>query len=308
MLHSICDVPGIRLGHSHDESAKTGCTVILPDQPATAGVDVRGSAPGSREIEVLKPVRLVQKLHGILLTGGSAFGLNAAGGVQKYLEERGIGFDVGVTKVPIVPTAVIFDLSVGSPWVRPTPEMAYQTCLDASATEQGEGRIGAGCGATIGKIRGQAFSMFGGIGMASWRQGDLVVGALVVLNCLGDVVDPKSGKLIAGARSDEGGFLDTVTYVKTNPEARFSSWENTVLAVVASNASFARDAVTKIAQMAQDGIAQAIRPSHTPFDGDMVFAISTGEVKAEVLTVGSVAAELVAEAIVRAAKAGNGLQ
>jgi L-aminopeptidase/D-esterase-like protein len=154
MLNSLCDVAGIRVGHAHDETARTGCTVILPDRPAVAGVEVRGSAPGSREIEALKPVRLVQEIHGVLLTGGSAFGLDATGGVQKYLEERGIGYDVQVTKVPIVPTAVIFDLAVGDAKVRPTAEWAYRACMDASATETRMGLVGAGCGATVGKIRG----------------------------------------------------------------------------------------------------------------------------------------------------------
>ncbi|MDZ7290491.1 MAG: P1 family peptidase [candidate division KSB1 bacterium] len=307
MLDSLCAVPGIRVGHAHDEAARTGCTVILPDRPAMAGVDVRGSAPGSREIEALKPVRLVAEIHGLLFTGGSAFGLDASGGVQKYLEERGIGFDVQVTKVPIVPTAVIFDLAVGDAKVRPTAEMAYRACLAASATEVRTGLVGAGCGATVGKIRGMQHCMLGGVGMASWGNGTLAVGALVVVNALGDVIDPKNGKIIAGAKNDDGSFTNTHEYLKAHPDAPFTAWGNTTLAVVATNAAFKKEAITKIAEMAQDGLARAVRPAHTPFDGDMVFSLSVGTEKADVMAVGAIAAELVAEAIVQAVRVSNRL-
>ncbi len=302
MLKSICDVPGIRVGHAQEEAARTGCTVILPDHPAVAGVDVRGSAPGSREIEALKPVRLVQEIHGILLTGGSAFGLDASGGVQKYLEERGIGYDVQVTKVPIVPTAVIFDLAVGDAKVRPTAAMAYRACEEASPEEIRTGRIGVGCGATVGKIRGVQHSMPGGVGMASWISGNIAVGVLVVVNALGDVIDPEQGKIIAGAKKDDGSFLNTTAYLKSHFLSPFKSWGNTTLAVVATNARFNRDGATKIAEMAQDGLAYVIRPSHTLFDGDMVFAMSVGDEQADVMAVGAIAAELVAEAIVQAVR------
>jgi L-aminopeptidase/D-esterase-like protein len=300
MLNSLCDVPGLRVGHAQDETARTGCTVILPDRPAVAGVDVRGSAPGSREIEALKPVRLVQEIHGILLTGGSAFGLDASGGVQKYLEERGIGYDVQVAKVPIVPTAVIFDLAVGDAKIRPTAAMAYRACEEASPAEIRTGRIGVGCGATVGKIRGVQHSMPGGVGMASWKSGNLVVGALVVVNALGDVIDPEHGKIIAGAKNDDGSFLNTTAYLKSHFLSSFKSWGQTTLAVVATNAKFNRDGATKIAEMAQDGLAYVIRPSHTLFDGDMVFAMSFGDESADVMAIGAIAAELVAEAIVQA--------
>lgn len=300
MPESLCDVPGIRVGHAHDEAARTGCTVILPPPPAMAGVDVRGSAPGSREIEALKPVRLVQEIHGLLFTGGSAFGLDASGGVQRYLEERGIGFDTGVAKVPIVPSAVIFDLHVGDPKVRPTAEMAYTACLAATTEEFRQGAIGAGCGATVGKIRGVRHSMRGGIGMASWRYGELSVGALVVVNAFGDIVDPANGKIVAGARQDDGRMVDTLAYVKANPFGPLKSWGNTTLAVVGTNAKFGKEATIKIAQMAQDGVARAIRPAHTQSDGDMVFAISCGQQNASVVAIGAIAAELVATAIVRA--------
>jgi L-aminopeptidase/D-esterase-like protein len=307
MLNSLCDVPGIRIGHAHDERARTGCTVILPDRPAVAGVDVRGSAPGSREIEALKPVRLVQEIHGVLLTGGSAFGLDATGGVQKYLEERGIGYDVQVAKVPIVPTAVIFDLAVGDAKVRPTAEMAYRTCVEASTTETRMGLVGAGCGATVGKIRGMQNCMLGGVGMASWKSGNLAIGALVVVNAVGDVIDPQNGKIIAGAKNDDGSFVNTQRHLKSNFLSPFKSWGNTTLAVVATNATFKKEGITKIAEMAQDGLARAILPSHTLYDGDMVFALSVGDEQADVMAAGAIAAELVTEAIVRAVRVSNGM-
>jgi L-aminopeptidase/D-esterase-like protein len=305
MLNSLCDVAGIRVGHVHDERARTGCTVILPDRPAVAGVDVRGSAPGSREIEALKPVRLVQEIHGVLLTGGSAFGLDATGGVQKYLEERGIGYDVQVAKVPIVPTAVIFDLPVGNAKVRPTAEMAYRACMEASSTETRMGSVGVGCGATVGKIRGHEHCMPGGVGMASWKNGNLTIGTLVVVNALGDVVDPKSGKIIAGAKNDDGSFVNTQEFLKAHFLSPFKTWGNTTLAVVATNAVFKKEGITKIAEMAQDGLARAICPSHTLYDGDMVFALSVGDEQADVMAVGAIAAELVAEAIARAVRVSN---
>jgi L-aminopeptidase/D-esterase-like protein len=308
MLNSLCAVQGIRVGHAQDEIARTGCTVILPDRPAVAGVDVRGSAPGSREIEALKPVRLVQEIHGLLFTGGSAFGLDASGGVQKYLEERGIGYDVQVAKVPIVPTAVIFDLAVGDAKVRPTAAMAYRACEEASYAETRMGLVGAGCGATVGKIRGIQHCMSGGVGMASWKNGNLVIGALVVVNAVGDVIDPKSGKIIAGAKNDNGKFLNTQEHLKNNFLSPFKIWGNTTLAVVATNAAFKKEAITKIAEMAQDGLAYAIRPSHTLFDGDMVFAMSVGDERADIMAVGAIAAELVAEAIARAVRASNQLE
>ncbi|MDZ7266027.1 MAG: P1 family peptidase [candidate division KSB1 bacterium] len=305
MSASLCEVPGLRVGHAHDTAARTGCTVILPPPPAIAGVDVRGSAPGSREIEALKPVRLVQEVHGILFTGGSAFGLNAAAGVQRYLEEQNVGFDVGVARVPIVPAAVIFDLHVGDPRVRPTAEMAYQACCEASTTESRQGAVGAGCGATVGKVLGVPHSMAGGLGMASWRHGQLVIGVLAVVNAYGDIVDPQTGMLVAGARQPDGSFLDTQAYLQAHPFAPAHAWSNTTLVLVATNAQFNRVEITKVAQMAQDGLARAIRPAHTPFDGDMVFAISCGTERASLLAVGALAADLVAAAIVSAVRVSN---
>jgi L-aminopeptidase/D-esterase-like protein len=223
------------------------------------------------------------------------------------LEERGIGFDVGVTKVPIVPSAVIFDLAVGDAKIRPTAEMAYKACEEASTTETRCGLIGVGTGATVGKIHGTQHAMLGGVGMASWKKNNLVVGVLVVVNALGDIVDPTSGAIIAGARRDDGSFVNTQEWLKENPVKPFKSWGNTTLAAIATNAAFKKEAITKVAEMADDGLSRAIRPAHTPFDGDMVFALSIGDEQADAMAVGAIAAELVAEAIVRAVRVSNGL-
>jgi L-aminopeptidase/D-esterase-like protein len=323
--HSITDVPGIRLGHAQDPQALTGCSVILFDRPATAGVDQRGGAPGTRETDLLRPMHLVQQIHALFLTGGSAFGLDATAGVVRYLEERGIGFDTGVAKVPIVPAAVIFDLAVGSASVRPDASMAYQACLDAerdAATAGGNrsrGRIGAGSGATVGKILGMEHAMPGGIGSASLELArGIWVGALVVVNALGDVIDPASGRIIAGARSldsqaktgEAGYFADTLGVMQSllqeqKPGLEFNDQTilgNTTLGVVATNASLTKEEANKVAQMAQDGLGRAIRPAHTMLDGDTIFAVSTGSCKADVNTIGAFAAELMAIAIVNAVK------
>ncbi|MDZ7260550.1 MAG: P1 family peptidase [candidate division KSB1 bacterium] len=309
MMPSICDVPGIKVGHAQHQQARTGCTVIIPPTPAIAGVDVRGSAPGTRELELLKPIRLVTQVHAILLTGGSAFGLDAAGGVQQYLEERGVGYDTGVAKVPIVPAAVIFDLAVGDPRVRPDKPLGYQACINATETETSEGQIGVGTGATVGKILGHGYAMNGGIGMASEILGNqVVVGVLVVVNALGDVVDPDSGQIIAGARDPQGkGFLNTAKFLRLQSGTPFTRTTNTTLAVVATDAILTKEQAIKLAQMAQDGIARAVRPAHTMYDGDLVFALSVGQKQADVMALGSVASELVAQAIVRAVKVANKL-
>ena len=301
MKSSICDVPGIRVGHFHLKEARTGCSVILPDEAAVAGVDVRGSAPGTREIELLHPVRLVDKVHAILLSGGSAFGLDAAGGVQQYLEENGIGFDVGVAKVPIVPAAVIFDLAVGDASVRPDKVMGYNACLSATHTFSSEGPIGAGCGATVGKLSGMDFCSPGGIGTASRNiGGDVIVGALTVVNALGEVVD-EAGNILAGVEnSDRNGFIPSLELLKMSAAGIGFDTSNTTLSVVATNAKLTRESATKVAQMAQDGFAKAIRPAHTMHDGDIVFVLSNGDIESDVNIIGAFAAEIVAESIRRA--------
>ncbi len=306
LSRSICDVPGIRVGHAQNDEARTGCTVIIPEHGAVAGVDVRGSAPGTREIEAIKPVRLVPKVHAVLLTGGSAFGLDAAGGVQQYLEEQGMGFDVGVATVPVVPTAVIFDLHEGDPRVRPDKQMGYQAAQAAVSAMVSEGRVGAGRGATVGKALGPQHCMKGGVGTACESMGEVRVGVLVVVNAVGNIVERDTGTIIAGARDPETGeFVDAVAYLQEHSLPGFNVSTNTTLALVATNAALCKEDATKIAEMAQDGIARVVRPAHTPFDGDLVIALSAGEQHAEVLSIGALAAELVAVAINRAVRIAN---
>ncbi len=300
----ITDIGGIKVGHVHDESAMTGCTVILAEDGAVGGVDVRGSAPGTREIEALKPVRLVDRIHAVLLTGGSAFGLRATEGVQRYLEEKDIGFPTSAGKVPVVPSAVIYDLAVGDARSRPDAEMAYKAAKEASAAERREGRVGAGCGATVGKILGYDRCMHGGVGGASARlAGGALVGALVVVNALGDVLDPATGEIVAGARDEHGDFINTARFLMETALLPGSPYENTTLAVIATTARLSKEGATKVAQMAQDGVARAVNPAHTMYDGDVSFALSLGEEEADVNVVGVAAAKLVAESIVRAVRA-----
>jgi L-aminopeptidase/D-esterase-like protein len=311
---SITDVPGIEVGSAQDEQALTGCTVILTRKGAVAGVDVRGSAPGTRETDLLDPVNLVDKVHGILLAGGSAFGLDAAGGVMRYLEERKIGFDTGVVKVPIVPAAIIFDLGIGRGKVRPDAEMGYRACVAASAQPPAEGNIGAGTGASVGKLFGPALSTKSGLGTASVRAAGIVVGALVVVNAFGDVVDPHDGSIVAGLRSGKVGpvrvggagvFADSVammTRLLDRSVLGFATRSNTVIGAVATNAKLTKTEATKVAQMAHDGVARAIRPAHTMLDGDTIFALSTGSKAANLNLVGTLAAEVMAHAILRAAR------
>lgn len=300
MANSITDVPGIKVGHYTDQAAATGCTVILCEAGARGGVDVRGSASGTRETDPLRPMSLIEQIHAVVLSGGSAFGLDTAGGVMRYLEERGVGFDVGVTRVPIVPTAILFDLRIGSTKVRPGMEEGYKACL-AAGREVMEGCVGAGTGATVGKIRGIERATKSGLGTASEKiANDIIVGVLVAVNAFGDVVDPKTGEILAGPRQLEGkGFLSTVELLKSG-ERWHTPFENTTIGVVATNARLSKEQVNKLAQMAHDGIARSVNPCHTMVDGDVVFALSLGEKEADVTVVGTVAAEVMATAIVRA--------
>jgi L-aminopeptidase/D-esterase-like protein len=294
--NAITDVHGIEVGQAQDEEALTGCTVLLCRQGAVAGVDVRGSAPGTRETDLLDPVNLVEKVHAVVLTGGSAYGLDAASGVMRYLEEQDIGYSMGSIKVPIVPAAVLYDLGLGRAGVRPDAAMGYRAAAAASSDPPAEGNVGAGTGASIGKVRGMDYAMKAGIGTTSIDINGLVIGAIVAVNAIGDVVDPSSGMKLAGLRSGT-----TLAWMEQNwvpPSVQ----SNTVIGAVATNARLTKAQATKVAQMAQDGLAQAIRPAHTMYDGDTIFALATGEVDADVFTVGSFAAEVVAQAIVRAAK------
>ena len=312
--NTITDVPGIEVGHAQDDEALTGCTVILCRKGAVAGVDVRGGAPGTRETDLLNPSTLVQKVHAVMLAGGSAYGLDAASGVMRYLEEQGIGFDVGVAKVPIVPAAILFDLNVGRPDVRPDAEMGYRAASAASKEVPEEGNVGAGTGASIGKILGPKTAMKAGLGTASMEANGVVVGAIVAVNAWGDVVDPKSGEIVAGARStklgplklgQDGYFADTLEMMKSflgRTVVGVATKANTVIGVVATNAKLTQAEATKVAQMAQDGLARTIRPAHTMLDGDTIFALATGAKKADVSTVGAFAAEVMAGAILRAVR------
>ena len=265
MHDDVTDIPGIRVGHDTNLEAGTGCTVILCDTPAIGGVDVRGGAPATRETDLLRPMYLVEEVHAVLLTGGSAFGLDAASGVMRYLEEHNVGYDIGVARVPIVPAAAILDLGLGSAKIRPDAAAGYRSCSQATAEPVAQGNVGAGTGATVGKMAGPAFMMKGGLGSASTRMDDgTLVGAIVTVNALGDVIDPQTQQVIAGTRNPLGGFIFS------NP------FGNTTIAVIATSASLSKEAINKVAQMAHDGLAQAIRPAHTMFDGDTVFALALG--------------------------------
>ena len=294
LKNAITDVRGILLGHAQDERALTGCTVVLCRKGAVAGVDVRGGAPGTRETDLLNPVNLVEKVHAVVLAGGSAFGLAAATGVVRYLEEQKIGYDTGSGKVPIVPSAILYDLGIGRANVRPDAAMGYRAAASASSAAPAEGNVGAGTGASVGKMRGMKFATKSGIGTASIDINGVIIGALVAVNAVGDVIDPKNGKVIAGLRS--GPSLEWMK--KDKPPSAVKS--NTVIGVIATNAKLTKAGATKVAQMAQDGIAQTIRPAHTMFDGDTIFALATGRQGADVSMVGAFAAEMVAEAILRA--------
>jgi L-aminopeptidase/D-esterase-like protein len=307
--NAITDVPSIRVGHATNKEAMTGCTVVLcPKDGAVGGVDQRGGSPGTRETDLLRPMHLVQRVHAVLLAGGSAFGLDAAGGVVHWLEERGIGYDTRVARVPIVPAAILNDLKVGRADVRPDAAMGYAACQAADEGPVAEGSVGAGTGCTVGSILGQGRASKAGLGTASVDLGGgLVVGAIVAVNAFGDVVDPRSGEILAGARVLRGeGFADTLATMKGlvgKAISRIGSRDQTVIGVVATNARLTKEEANKMAQMAHDGLARAVRPAHTPFDGDTLFALATGQKQADVNLVGAFAAEVVAEAIVRAVKA-----
>jgi L-aminopeptidase/D-esterase-like protein len=317
---SITSVPGIKLGHAHDEKALTGCTVVLCEKGAVAGVDQRGGAPGTRETDLLRPMHLVEKVHALLLTGGSAYGLDAATGVMRYLEEKDIGYDVQVAKVPIVPAAVLFDLALGSAEIRPDASMGYEACCNASTDPPEEGNAGAGMGASVGKIFGMAGAVKSGIGTAAVDLGGGVyVGAVVAVNAFGDVLDTNTGKIIAGARpakigpvtmGGDGIFADTLSTMKSTAgkvTLKIAMKANTVIGVVATNAKLTKEEANKVAQMSQDGLARTVRPAHTMLDGDTIFACSTGSKNIDVNIIGSYAAEMVACSIIRAVQQAQSL-
>jgi L-aminopeptidase/D-esterase-like protein len=298
-------IPGFRVGHASDIVGCTGCTVILCPEDTVGGVDIRGSAAGTRELDALSPLHLVPCVHGILLAGGSAFGLDAAAGVMQYLEERRIGFDVQVTRVPIVPTAILFDLRLGDARARPDARMAYAACQQATEGPIKEGSIGAGTGATVGKLFGVTQAMKSGLGGAIVElPGGVLVAALAVVNAFGDVRDPSTGRILAGAREAPNSrrLVDTAAAMRRGVARKGYTAESTTLAVVATNARLTKAQASKMAQMAHQGLVRTIIPVHTTLDGDLVIGLATGEIEADLNAVGLVAADAVAEAILNAVK------
>ena len=311
MSHGLTDILGLKVGHWTDLKAATGCTVVLCPAGAVAGVDVRGTAPGTREVALLDPVCMVDRVHALLIGGGSAFGLNAADGVMRWLYEHGVGFDVGVAKVPIVPAAILFDLGIGEPDVWPDSTSGYEACQLATTEPVTQGNVGAGTGATAGKLLGFQQATKTGLGSASRLLADgLIVAALVAPNPIGDIYDPTTQQIIAGARQLEGGFADSLALMiemhrqQTESPAPIS---NTTLAIIATNAKLTKPDAAKIAQMAHDGLSRTIRPIHTHFDGDTIFALSHGDKQADVSFVGAISAEVLAEAVISGAKAAKSL-
>lgn len=299
------DIDDIKLGHAQNENGCTGCSVIICEEGATGGVDVRGGAPGTRETDLLDPSEMVEKIHAVVLAGGSAFGLDASSGVMQYLEERDIGFDVNVAKVPIVCSAVLFDLAFGNPKARPDKEMGYKACLNSETYKDDiNGNIGAGYGATVGKILGPSTCMKGGLGTYAFQVGDLKVGAIVAVNCLGDVVDPKNLNILAGALDRKTNkFLDSEKILINNLENPSNPFKgNTTIGLIVTNAKFSKAQAKKISSMAHNGFARTMRPAHTMFDGDTIFTMATNKIDADLTTVGMIAANVMEKAVLRAIK------
>lgn len=302
----IQDVGPVKIGQVENSEAGTGCTAFICPEGMRAGLDVRGGGPASRESQLLNPLMAANIIHGIVLSGGSAFGLSAASGVMRYLEEHGIGYDVGVTKVPLVAQSSLFDLTVGDAFTRPDEAMGYEACKAAmEAPNYKDGNYGAGCGATVGKIAGMDYCMKTGIGSFAVDLHGLKVGAVVALNALGDIFDWKSGKQIAGLLNEEKkSFRSSPEFIEESIKViknRFAEGpKNTTLAVLITNAYFEKDKLCKIAGMCHDGYARSIRPVHTSFDGDSIYAVSAGDLVADQEVVGTLAAEVISEAIIRA--------
>ncbi len=311
MAGSITDVAGIEVGHYTDGRRPTGCSVVLARAGAVGGVDVRGAAPGTRETDLLSPVNTVDVVHGVLLSGGSAFGLDAATGVMQWLEMRGVGVDVGAARVPIVPGAVLFDLLVGDARIRPDAQAGFAACEAASRQPPPEGNVGAGAGASVGKVFGHERAMKGGIGTASVTAGGVTVGALIACNALGDVVDPDTGRVIAGARTADGQRLQDTRRALLAGERPIPilAGTNTTIGVVATDAALSKTQVNRLAQVAHDGLARAINPVHTVADGDTLFALATGHHTTHpgMMVLATLAAEAVARATVRAVLAAQGI-
>lgn len=315
LKNTITDIDGILVGHAQDDQALTGCTVVIYKDGAIGGVDQRGGAPGTRETDLLQPMHQVHKVHAVLLTGGSAFGLDAATGVMRYLDEQNIGFNTGVAKIPIVPAAVLFDLAIGNPDIRPNAEMGYQACVNASEKIPAEGNSGAGTGASVGKIFGMKQAVKSGTGSASLDiGGGVIVGAIIAVNAFGDIINPENGQILTGARAIRKGpialgssdiYADTMAVMKKASGRlifHLASLQNTVIGVVVTNARLTKVEANKVAQMAQNGLALTIRPAHSMLDGDTIFVLATNQKKSDVNIVGAFAAQVVASAIIRAIK------
>ncbi len=308
----LTTIPGLELGHHTLGERLTGCTVILAEGGVVAGVDVRGGSPGTRETDLLDPANAVQKVHAVVLSGGSAFGLDAASGVVRYLDEKDVGYRMGSITVPIVVGAVLYDLSVGDdPKIRPGADCGYRAAMNATTEPSPEGNVGAGAGATVGKLRGMGRAMKGGFATASITlPSGLTVAAVVAVNAVGDIIDPATGAVVAGVRRPNGaGLADARKLLRGRTQSESRSGANTTLAVVATNAVLTQAEATKVARMAQDGFARAIYPAHTPADGDTVFSLATGTHSGptSVSTVGALAADMVTEAILRAVRAAEGI-
>lgn len=305
LKRNILDITGLKVGQAENAEAKTGVTVVIAEKGAVCGVDVRGAAPGTRETDLLNPINAMERVQAVVLSGGSAFGLNAAGGVMAYLEENGIGFDVGVTKVPIVPAAVLFDLGYGDAFTRPDAEMGRRACENASDSILLEGDHGAGCGATVGKLLGMDYCTNSGIG--SWSEvteNGIRVAALIAVNAFGDVYE--NGKIIAGTKNDDGTFRSTEDGVIEMASSLSFSGQNTTIGIIATNVKLTKAQATKVAGMAHDGLARCIRPIHTTMDGDTLFCLSTEEIEmpsVPVDVVGILAAKATEIAVLRAVKA-----
>lgn len=308
MYNNILDIKGIKVGQVEDNEGLTGCTVIICEEGAVCGVDVRGAAPGTRETDLLDPINMIQKVHAVVLSGGSAFGLESTCGVSKYLEEKGIGFDVGVTKVPIVAGAVLFDLIVGDYKSRPNIEMGYKACEVASDTELKQGNYGAGCGATVGKIKGPQYAMKGGIGSYSIKlENGLVVSALIAVNAFGDVYE--NGKVIAGVLNDDKNeILNTYQIMKSGITKGGFNIDNTTIGVVATNAKLTKAQCKKVSQVSHNGYAKTIFPIHTPHDGDTIFTMATGEIEIDITLLSSLATEVVEKSVINAIKSADSVQ
>ena len=310
---TLTRLQGVLVGHHSLGERPTGCTVVICPDGTVGGVEVRGAAPGTRETDLLAPHNTVPHVHAVLLSGGSAFGLDAASGVMKWLEQHGHGFPVGPVRVPIVPAAVIFDLGVGEPRIRPDLTSGWMACEAASSAPVSLGNVGAGSGATVGKVFGPHLAMKGGIGSAALTVGGVTVAALVVVNALGDVVNPKNGRILAGARTTGSGLTlqDTVnSLVQGASTGALSTGGNTTIGVLATDAVLSKSQAHRLAQMGHNGLAQTIRPVHTPWDGDTLFALATGKsgVPADMMLLSTLATEVTALAVLSAVASAESLR